>query len=164
MSEEKNKKKNEEAEISWRAAEYEHFEKSGVWYLIVGGVALILLVIALWQKNFFFGIFILLAGIMVITLGNRRPNVLDFKLTGEGCELGRGIFYKYDQMENFSLRSRPHRLDEIIFKKKAVFNPYVKIPVDSRTAEKARIFLVQKLPEVQYEGSLLDILIDFLGF
>ncbi|MGC9602938.1 MAG: hypothetical protein ABSF47_00490 [Minisyncoccia bacterium] len=164
MEKEKEKKKNEETEITWRAAEYEHLEKGGSWYLIVGGTALVLLVIALWQKNFFFGIFILLAGIMVITFGNRRPDVLDFKLTREGCELGRGIFYKYDQMENFSLRSRPNRLDEIIFRKKTTFNPFVRIPVDSRTAERAKIFLVQKLPEIQYDGSLLDILIDFLGF
>jgi len=164
MTKEKEKKKNEGTEITWRAAEYEHVEKGGGWYLIVGGTALILLIIALWQKNFFFGIFILLAGIMVITLGNRRPTVLDFKLTDGGCELGRGVFYKYDQMENFSLRNRPNRLDEMIFRKKTTFNPFVRIPVDSRTAEKARIFLAQKLPEVQYEGSLLDILIDFLGF
>ena len=27
----------EEKEISWRASEYEHFEKGGGWYLMVGG-------------------------------------------------------------------------------------------------------------------------------
>ena len=74
----------EEKEISWRAAEYEHFEKGGGWYLMVGGAALILLLIALWQKNFFFGIFILIAGILVIVLANRKPGVLDFKLTEKG--------------------------------------------------------------------------------
>lgn len=164
MTEEKNKKKNDGTEITWRAAEYDHFEKSGGWYFIVGGVSLILLIIALWQGNFFFGIFILLAGIMVVTFGNRRPDVLEFGLTQEGCNLGRGNFFNYGQLENFSLRNRPGRLDEIIFKKRTSFNPYVRIPVDSQTAEKIRIFLVQKLPEEEYKDSILDILVDFLGF
>ncbi len=166
MTEEKEKikKENGGAEITWRAAEYDHFEKSSGWYLTVGGVALILLIIALLQGNFFFGIFIVLAGIMVVALGNRRPEILDFKLTEKGCYLGREQFFDYDQLENFCLRDRPGRLDEIIFKKKTVFNPYVRILLDGQTAEKARVFLVQKLPEVEHKGSFPEILIDFLGF
>ena len=164
MIKKKKTEDKEENEIGWRAAEYDHIEKGGGWYATVGAAVLILLAIALWQKNFFFGIFILLAGIIVITLGNRRPDVLDFKLTGEGCEAGRGVFHKYEDLKNFCLKSRPNRLDELVFRKKTAFNPFVRIPVDSRTAEKARIFLVQKLPEVAYEGSLMDALIDFLGF
>ncbi|MGC9611130.1 MAG: hypothetical protein ABSE68_02840 [Minisyncoccia bacterium] len=156
-----NDKKNE---ISWRAPEFEHFKKSPGWYLIVGGAALVLFIIAIWQKNFFFGIFILLAGIMVVSSGNRKPAILDFKLTEKGCEAGRGVFYEYGKLENFSLRNRPGRLDELIIKKKTSFNPFLRIPIDSRTAEKARIFLVQKLDEVEHKDSFLELLIDFLGF
>ncbi len=165
MAEEKEKikKESDRTEISWRAAEYDHFEKGGGWYLSVGGVALILFIVALWQKNFFFGIFILLAAIMVISLANKKPSVLDFKLTGEGCHLGKE-FYSYDRLENFSLRNRPNRLDEIIFRKKSTFNPYIRVLIDNQTAEKVRVFLVQKLPEVEDQSSLLDVLIDFLGF
>ncbi len=160
---EKDKKEGDITEISWRAAEYDHFEKGAGWYMSVGGIAIVLLIIALWQKNFFFGMFILIAGIMAISLANKKPNVLDFKLTGEGCHLGKE-FYSYDSLENFSLRSRLNRLDEIIFRKRSTFNPYIRVLVDNRTAEKARIFLVQKLPEVEDQSSLLDVLIDFLGF
>jgi hypothetical protein len=154
----------EEKEISWRAAEYDHYEKGGGWYLLVGGAALILFIIAMWQKNFFFGIFILLAGIMVISLANKKPNVLDFKLTEKGCEVGRGVFYEYGQLENFSLRNRQGRLDELILRKKATFNPFMRIPIDGQTAEKAKVFLAEKLPEVEDQSTLLDVLIDFLGF
>jgi len=160
---EKIKKENIVTEVSWRAAEYGHFEKGGMWYLSVGGAALVLFIIAIWQKNFFFGIFIVLAAIMVIALGNKKPDVLDFKLTGEGCHIGKE-FYSYDRIENFSLRSRLNRLDEIIFRKKSTFNPFIRVLVDSQTAEKARVFLVQKLTEVEDQTSLLDVLIDFLGF
>jgi len=101
---------------------------------------------------------------MVVVQGNRKPNIVNFKLTEEGCELGHGVRYRYEELRNFSIRSRPHRLDEIVLRKKTYFNPFIKVLLDSRTAEKARIFLVQKLPEVKYETSLLDVLIDFLGF
>lgn len=101
---------------------------------------------------------------MVVVSGNRKPTVLDFKLTEKGCEVGRGVFFEYEKLENFSLRNRPGRLDELVIKKKTSFNPLVRIPIDSQTAEKARIFLVQKLAEVEHKDSFLDILIDFLGF
>jgi hypothetical protein len=163
MTEEKDKNAEKEI-ISWRAAEREHFEKSPGWYLIVGGAALILFIVALWQRNFFFGIFILLAGILVVTLGNRKPAVLEYRVTDKGCDVGRGIFYEFDKLDNFSLRNRPGSLDELILKKKSAFNPFMRIPIDSRTAEKVRIFLVQKLPEIEHPDSFLDLLIDFLGF
>jgi len=150
--------------ISWRASEFGHFEKGATWYLIVGGATLILFVIAIWQRNFFFGIFIMLAGIMVVASGNRKPAILDYKLTEKGCEVGRGVFYEYGDLENFSLRNRPGQLDELVIKKKTSFNPFLRIPIDSHTAEKARIFLVQKLEEVEHKDSFLEILIDFLGF
>lgn len=162
----KENDKNTETEISWRAAEYDHFEKSPGWYAAVGGTALILFIIALWQKNFFFGIFVLLAGIMVIFLSNRKPSVLEYKFTEKGFEIGHGhgIFYEYDKLDNFSLRSRPGRLDELILKRKITVNPFVRVPIDDRTAEKVRLFLVQKLPEVEHHDSMMDVLTDLLGF
>jgi len=150
-------------EISWRAAEYDHVEKGLYWYLAVGGVSLLLLAFALWQKNFFFGIFIVIAGIMLIALGNRRPDVLDFKLTEKGFDDGRGSFYEYEQLDHFSVRNRLGRLDELMLKKKSAFNPFLRIPIDSKTAGEARIFLAQKLTEVEYEPTILDALVDLFG-
>ena len=151
-------------ELSWRAAEYDFYEKDLNWYLLVGVFSLLLVIIALWQRDFFFAIFILLASAMVIISGGRRPRVMEFRLTADGCHLGENVFYPYDALENFSLEERPGRLDAMVLKKRTSFNPYLRILLDSQTAAKAREFLEGKLPEVEREETFIDIFTHFLGF
>jgi hypothetical protein len=151
-------------EISWRAAEYDYYEKDLNWYLLVGALALLLIIVALWQKDFFFAVFILLSSTMVIILGRQRPEVLDFRLTEEGCHLGAKLFYPYDALENFSITERSGRLDEMVLKRKTAFNPYIRVLLDNQTATKVREFLKDKLPEVEREETFMDIFTHLLGF
>lgn len=154
----------EPAELSWRAAEYDFYEKGLNWYLLIGAFSLLLVVVAIWQNDFFFAIFILIAAAMVLVLGGRRPGIIELRLTKEGCHLGEKFFYPYDSLENFSIEERPGRLNAMVLKKKSAFNPYVRALLDTQTAEKAREFLKEKLPEVTREDSFVDIFTHFLGF
>ncbi|MDI6734568.1 MAG: hypothetical protein QMD50_03765 [Patescibacteria group bacterium] len=151
------------SEISWRAAEYDFIQKDVSWYWIVIGVAAALILIAIWQKNVFFAIFIAIATMVVIFFGRRRPQILDFKISEEEIIIGK-LHHKFDVFENFSLRKRPGRLDEIVLKKKKTFNPFLKIPIDSTLAQDARVLLLDKLPEVEYSESLVEIFSDWMGF
>ncbi len=151
-------------EISWRAAEHDYYEKDLNWYLLVIAFSLLLVVIALWQKDFFFAVFIVLAAAMVIMLGRRKPEVMECRLTKDGCHLGERQFYPYDALENFSITERPNRLDEMVLKRKTSFNPYLRVLLDGQTAAQAREFLEGKLPEVEHEESFMDIFTRFLGF
>ncbi|MDI6821215.1 MAG: hypothetical protein QMD65_03535 [Patescibacteria group bacterium] len=150
-------------EISWRAAEYDYVKKDISWFWIVGGVATALVLVAIWQGNFFFAVFIALAGAVVLFFGRRRPQILDFKINEVEVRIGK-IEYKFELFENFSFRKRPMFLDEIVLKKKTAFNPYVKIPIDSKLAEEVKSVLLEKLPEVEYQESLIEIFSDWLGF
>ncbi len=158
------KENHSEKIISWRAAEYEHIERSPLWYLVVGGASLILSVFSLVGGNFFFAVFIILAFVMLIMLGRNKPRTLDYRLTDEGVGVGPKIFYHYDALEGFAVNDRPGRLDEIILKKKSVFNPYLKLPVDGKTAALAQKMLSEKLPVIDHQESLIDIFADWLGF
>ncbi len=108
----------EEKEINWQAAEYRYFKKGWDWYLWVSGIATILFIFALWQKNFFFAIFIVIAAVMVISISQRRPRIIEFKIDNEGIYIGKDTAYKYDEIEWFAIRNRPESLNEIIIKKK----------------------------------------------
>ena len=150
--------------ISWRAAEYEHVKKGVFWYLLIIGTAVLILGAAFWQKNFFFAIFIIVAVIVLIFFGRAKPLVHDFRITEEGVGIGIKTFYDYDQLDGFAVSNRPGRLDAIIIKKKSNFNPIIKIPIDSKLAIEVRDLLLQKLPELEYEESIIDIFSDWLGF
>lgn len=150
------------AEVSWKAAEYGYVEKSVLWYAVVGLTALILVAVALWQKNFFFAVFVVIAAAVFIAFGKQRPPVVEFRVSGEGVSVGKRSF-SYDRLESFAVRSRPNRLDEIILKQKTYVNPYLRLPADAKSARDARLLLRAALPEVEYQESLIDILSEWVG-
>ncbi len=151
-------------EIRWKAAEYEFIPKSTNWHTGVGIATLVLVGIALWQQNFFFAIFILIAGIMVVILGNRHPEVVEFVLNEDGCYVGGVISYPFEKLEGFSIRERPHRSDELILKRKTALNQLVHIPIEPEMISKVRSFLEEYLPEEEHSPSILESITDILGF
>ena len=162
----KIKKENKEdpEAINWRAAEYQYVQKDVGWYLLVGLVALVLIILSLLWGNFFFAVFILIAAATIMFFAKRRPRVFNFKITDKGVAIGENIFYDYEHLDGFAVRERPEKLDEIILKRKSVLNPYVKVPIDSVLAGKAKNVLAGKLPAVEYEESLIEIVAEWFGF
>lgn len=158
-----DKKTTKQNEIIWKAAEYEYYHKDISWYWISFIISAILILIALWQKNFFFAVFVAIAEVAVILLSKRRPQIIEFKITDEGVTIGKDLFF-YRDLDGFKIISRPHRLDEIILKKSTSFNPFLKIPIDSKLAEKAKVILQNYLAEIEYETPLIDTLTDWIGF
>ena len=152
----------EPSAITWRAAEYEYKENNFFSRLVIGAVGTVVVVIALWQKNFFFAVFILIATIMLIILGKKRPRILDFALDHEKLTID-VTEYSYDTIDHFMLRERPGHLHELVFKRKVRLNPHLHVLIDGHLAAKARALLIEKMPELQYDESLLDNIIEWFG-
>lgn len=150
-------------EISWSAAEHEYVEKDVRWHLAIGGLALALFFIAIWQKNYFFAVFVVVAAGTLLGVGRRRPKIFEFRVTNAGIGVGED-FFPFDRLESFSVREREGALHELIVKQKTYLNPYVRLPADAGTVGKARAFLAQKLPEEEYRESLLDLFAEWIGF
>ncbi len=159
-----NKEETAARELTWRAAEYQFVEKNVSWYWLVIIVAIVLVFLAVLGRNFFFGVFIVLATAMIIFFGRKRPQVLDFKISDKGVAIGENVSYDYDRLEGFVILDKPGRLHEIVLKKKAAINPIFKLPIDAKSAEKAEVILQNHLPQMKYEDSLLDIISEWLGF
>lgn len=153
-----------ETEVSWRVAEFEHREKEASWYWIVGTIGAVLAMLALWQKNFFFFIFILFAEVMVLTGARKKPKIVEFRITEKGVGIGGAIFYPFSELEWFDIKNRPGRLDLIIMKRKTAINPLVHMLADTDTAKEVERFLTGKLTRFDYDESLVSILMDWFGF
>jgi len=159
----KENKKSKEA-ISWRAAEYQYIQKDIGWDFLVGIVSFLLVILALLRGNFFFAVFIIIAAVTVMFFAKRRPQIFDFEISEKGVAIGGNIFYDYGRLEGFTVRERPERLNEIVLKKKAALNPYLKIPADSKIAKEAEKFLKERLPEIEYQDSFIEAVSEWLGF
>lgn len=157
--EEKNHKS-----VSWRAAEKDHREKSLGWYIGLGTVALILIIIALFGRNFFFGIFIIFAFFTVVAFSRSKPRVFDFKINERGLIINDRTNYAFESLDSFCLRVRSGELDELILKRKTTVNPFLKIQIDSKTSELVRPILKERLREFEYQDSIVDFASEWLGF
>ncbi len=158
MAEEKEKS------ITWRAAEYEYRKKGRGWYIAIITVTLLIAVFALWQRNFFFMVFILIAGLMVIVLGNKKPRVVDFYIDEEEVRVGNDIAYSYGDIEWYAIVNRENELNQIVIKTTSKINPVLKLRADSKITPKAREVLSEKLEEKTYEPSMIELFSDILKF
>lgn len=153
-----------EQSVTWRAREYEFTQKDASWYWLIGGGAATLILIALFQKNFFFAVFIAIAAGVVALLGKRVPEVVEYSVSEEGVRIGKEVLYPYNELHSFSVRKRESRLDEIVLRRKTIANPFIKLPANAHATERARALLKEKIEEEEYHESLLELFTEWLGF
>jgi len=100
---------------------------------------------------------------MLFTYSRKKPQIVEFKINNEGIGI-ENDFYKYETLESFTVRKRPEHLDEIILKRKTAANPFLKLPIDSKSLISVMAVMKEKIPETEYQESLLETIVEFLGF
>lgn len=156
-------------EIAWVASEYHFYPKTAGWYLLSLLAAAVVFLIALWQKNLFFAIFVVIAEIILIYWAKRLPQTLDFKIDQKGVSIGHIKFYSYEELSGFCVQEFSDRADspvagELILRTKTKLHQFVKIHVPKKHLESARSFLKKFLEEIEYEDSASDIVDKLIGF
>jgi len=153
-------------EINWEAPEFEYRPKDILWYWTTIVLAVLLLALAIWQKNFLFGVFIVISEILVLIWGSAEPQILEFKINPDGIFIGKNKFYSWDKILNFSFNEsilEGFNVLKLNFKGGFLGGIFVLLPAN--LVEQVKNFLVsQKLEEVEYEEHFFDTLQKFLGF
>ncbi len=146
-------------QFSWQAPEFEHWEKPRVWYLGLILVTALICIIALWQGNFLFAVFAVLAAFVLVSSGRHKPRVIEMRLTENELIVDGAKSYTHDQLSGFAV----HRLDmsddgfsELIIQKKHKLGGYMKFLYPTAHTTDIRHFLNNHLPEIEYEESLSD--------
>ncbi|MBI2591161.1 MAG: hypothetical protein HYW34_00590 [Candidatus Brennerbacteria bacterium] len=150
--------------VEWDAPEFFHRPKTVSWYWLSVIAAIIILVFAWWQKNIFFGFFIIIAEVMLIYFAGQEPRVLKFSINERGVAIDNYKEYSYDALEDFSIRRKNEEFSELIIKTKSHLNRHLKILIQEKSAGAAKEILSKHLPEVEHEDSLLDALHELSGF
>lgn len=89
--------------IEWRSYEYKHKEKSIDFLWGIGIVSVILFVLAIWFKNYIFGIFILVSGGLLIMFGIKHPEEVSYKIDSDGLTIGKDT-YTWKKVKGFSIK------------------------------------------------------------
>ncbi|MEK7520642.1 MAG: hypothetical protein AAB560_01025 [Patescibacteria group bacterium] len=159
-----NNPEPEQKEISWEAPEFEYYSKSPSWYWISILISIVLLAVALWQKNFLFAAFIIIAELSVFHWASALPRDINFKIDGNGVAIGQKRAYAFAELEHFSLNQSGGEIKELIFKHRTKFRPYIKLAVTPSLVPEIRSHLADFLPEEEYNEPMADVLAKFLRF
>ncbi len=161
---------SEKPVISWQAPEFESRPKDVSWYWLSLMIAIVILALAVWQKNFLFAIFVIIAWLVIIYLSRHSPTIWQFKIDEKGIEISlpksreARKFYPYAEIDGFDIKSNGDKYQELILKLKTKLSPYLKINIYSADEEKIRKFLLEFLPKEDYNASLVDSISKLIGF
>jgi hypothetical protein len=151
-------------ELEWEAPEFEYREKTVSWYWISIIIAALIVAFAVWQQNFLFGIFIVIAEVLIILWGSREPRMLTFILTDSGIHIGENKFHTLKEFESWSTEETADGWHEIGFNFQSKIKVPLKILAPSETLDEIRKNLKPILREVEHQTTLIESIEKLLGF
>ncbi len=164
-------------DLEWQAPEFEHWEKPRVWYLVLYFIGTIIFTSALWQSNFLFAIFTIIAMVTITFHARRSPRQLSMRLSDEALTIdmfhqgssaaSSSKVYLYEQFSGFATRrvdGLEDGLSELVLQRKHRLGNYLRILYPTKRTQDVRHFLNNHLPEIEYEDTLSDHFFRWLKF
>ncbi len=143
-------------ELAWEAPEFEYREKTVSWYWLSILIAAIVIAFAVWQNNFLFGFFVLIAEMLLIVWGNRKPRTVHFMLTENTLVIDGKKQYQVKDFEAMSVDAAAADWTEIILFTRAKLRTPLKLLFPSDRLEELRAQMKTVLKEIPYEPTVLD--------
>ena len=152
-------------DIVWQAPEFEYREKDVSWYWISVIVAVLLLSAAVWQKNFLFGFFIIVAEILVLVWGNQQPHDVEFRLDDKGLTIRNRKLYPYREIEAFAVNEAAEgEWTDLVIRFRKRLRPHLKIPAPRQRLDEIEKALLTVATRMDFEESLIDTFERLIGF
>ena len=149
--------------LRWQAPEYIHYEKTADWYWSAGVIMLALLVSSYYLESILFAFLIVIGGVAVMLYGARRPNTITFEVSGMGVRVGDRLF-PFETLQSFWIFYRAGDTKELSIRSEQLLVPMIKIPLGDQDPTALRELLLDFMPEVAQEESLVDVLARLLKF
>ncbi len=156
----KKKEGGDKSIISWTITESRK-RKGFLWYFVVFIIAIIFIIISIIQKNWLFLGIIFLSIFIYIIINRQEGKKFIVKMSSFGIDIGRKR-YNFSQIEGFGFIPRGDE-DFLVLETSQFGQKFLVIPYEDNKDEIGN-FLINYLPEKEYENSLLDALENFLMF
>jgi hypothetical protein len=151
-------------EITWQAPEFEYREKEVSWYWLSIIVAAFIIAFSVWQKDFLFGFFIVIAEMLFIVWGNRVPQMTTFTLTDMEINIGGYKTYLFKEFESWSVDADGAEWSDLMFYFRSRLHPPLAVMVPDEKMTEVRANLKVALKEIEHQPTLIDSIEKFLRF
>lgn len=154
---------NSEVNIRWEAPEFEFYPKTASWYWLTFIAAILLLTFAVWQKNFLFTVFVIIAEIMILAWSREKPHTFSFVINDDGILIGDAL-HQFKDLLHFSILERDDRLSDLLLANKQRFGRHLKILIYTDMIKEIREALLARLEEEEYKEPLPDSIFRIIKF
>lgn len=140
--------------IEWSALEYKHKEKSVDFIWTIGLVAFVVFIVALWMKNYLFGIFCIVGGASLILFSIREPEEAYYSIETEGLTMGKDK-YPWKKIKGFDIKKKEDE-DVLLVELDKHFLPIHSLPLpkDKTSLVKETLQKVTKRIELEESKSM----------
>jgi hypothetical protein len=139
----------------WNAPEFEVYEKTTRWYIIFALFIMLMVIYALYTNAPIVAITFILIGIVGYIHLQKDPRVVTFSITSKGVIADREL-YLYENIHSFWIFYDENHTKTISLHTKASMLPFVHIPIADEDPVKLRELLIENIPEIKQDPSLID--------
>ncbi|HVO28543.1 MAG TPA: hypothetical protein VMT81_00990 [Candidatus Paceibacterota bacterium] len=151
-------------DIMWEAPEFEYREKGVSWYWTTIIIAALVIAFSVWENNFLFGFFVVVAEVLVIVWGNQAPRTVSFSLTESQLDIGGHRSHALAEFESWSAEEIGGGMTEMFWTFRGKLKTPLKVLVPVEKFEEVRKSLAPILHEVEHQPTLVDAIEKLLKF
>ena len=144
----------------WNTMEYVPQKKSVDWYWAIGIIAVSATVASLIYNNFLFAVFVIVGTASLILFQIRKPRQIHVALFPQGIKID-SYLYPYDSMKSFWIEDSHPRLH---LASTRFISPAIIIPLEEANLNQVHNILSDNLEEKEVKPTLMNALVDRLGF
>lgn len=146
--------------VNWEAREYIEHKKNAGWYAGLGGVVLLLSILAIVLQQWSFLALVLVAALALLVYVRRKPRILHYSLSDKGLSEGNNLF-TFDQFKSFGVLNEDNHYSIVLMPKKR-FAVRVVVYFPKTEGEQIVDIFGARLPMEPVKLDLLDKLVRFL--
>ncbi len=138
----------DKAIFTWYAPEFAHHEKSSLWFLVAGLIALALVIYGIETDGWTFSVAIIVFAGTYYLIQRHRPPIVEVKLSKFGVKIGRHIF-PYSQLKSFWIVYDPPFVKKLYLRMASTFKPDVFVALEDGDPVEIRRILNMHLSELR---------------
>ena len=149
--------------LEWTALEYEEKERGNDWFWALGVIILASAITSFIYTNYFFGLFLIIGGILLGTFAVKKPDLVFYELNEKGLKI-RNRLFPYTNIKSFWIKKDLEK-STLFIKSERLFMPIISMPINQNSAEEIKNFMLsENVPEEEMKEHVSEKIMDSLGF